>query len=248
MQSPYLARILRCAFFSAALLISPAFAQDEPTAATPGARLPDDQPRGATATTVPDTSLSSSSTSNAPASAGQPSEAEMMKMMMELSKLNENHKLLGQLAGTWSFVTKLWMDPSKPPQESKGTGVRKAIMDGRFYIMDVSGRLAFPGPDGKMMDMDFKGMSLEAYDNAKQKFVSTWVDNMGTGIMMSEGTYDAASKTFTHTGEYLMAPGMKQKIRETVKIVDNDHHMMEWFEDRGGEQVKTMEIAYTRKK
>ena len=169
-------------------------------------------------------------------------------MMMELSKLNENHKLLGQLAGTWSFVTKLWMDPSKPPQESKGTGVRKAIMDGRFYIMDVSGRLAFPGPDGKMMDMDFKGMSLEAYDNAKQKFVSTWVDNMGTGIMMSEGTYDAASKTFTHTGEYLMAPGMKQKIRETVKIVDNDHHMMEWFEDRGGEQVKTMEIAYTRKK
>ena len=172
----------------------------------------------------------------------------MMKMMMETAKLNENHKLLGQLAGTWSFTTKMWMEPGQPPQESKGTAVRKPIMDGRYYTLDVTGKVAMPGPDGKMKDMDFKGMSLEAYDNTRQKFVTTWVDNMGTGIMMSEGTYDAASKTFTHTGEYQIAPGVKQNIHETVKIIDQDHHTMEWFEKRGGQEVKTMEIAYTRKK
>ncbi len=71
---------------------------------------------------------------------------------------------------------------------------------------------------------------------------------MGTGIMTSEGDYDPATKTFTYTGEYEAIPGMKQKIREVIKIVDKDHHIFEWYEDRGGQEAKTMEIAYTRKK
>ena len=58
----------------------------------------------------------------------------MMKQMMELAKLNDNHKLLASLDGTWSFVVKMWMDgdTSKKANESKGTAVRKSIMDGRF--------------------------------------------------------------------------------------------------------------------
>jgi len=45
-----------------------------------------------------------------------------------------------------------------------------------------------------------------------------------------------------------MIPGMKQKVREVIKIVDNSHHTFEWYEDRGGQEAKTMEINYTRKK
>ncbi len=172
----------------------------------------------------------------------------MMKQMMELSKLNENHKLLADLAGTWDYTVKMWMAPEMPPSESKGTAVRKAVMDGRYFTLDVSGKIQMPGPDGKMKDFNFKGMGLEGYDNAKKKFVSTWSDNMITGIMMSEGTYDSATKTFTYTGETEMMPGMKSKVRETVKVTDKDHHTFEYFEDRGGKDVKTMEINYTRKK
>src|SRR5207237_10329958 len=40
---------------------------------------------------------------------GQPNEAEMMKQMMEMSKLNENHKLLADLVGTWNYTIKFWM-------------------------------------------------------------------------------------------------------------------------------------------
>jgi len=47
--------------------------------------------------------------------------------------------------------------------------------------------------------------------------------------------------------EYEMMPGMKTKIREVIKFKDNDHRLMEWYEDRGGTEVKTMEITYTRK-
>jgi hypothetical protein len=97
-----------------------------------------------------------------------------------------------------------------------------------------------------MMTMDFKGRATEGYDNAKKKFVSSWIDNMTTGIMLSEGTYDPSTKTFTFHATHDVAPGVQTKIRETVKITDKDHHVMEWFEQRGGQEVKTMEIAYTR--
>ena len=189
-------------------------------------------------------------TSPAAAPAGAPSDAEMMKQMIELSKLNENHKLIGNLAGTWNYTVKFWMtgDPSLKPQESKGVAVRKPIWGGRYYTLDVSGKMQMPGEDGKMKEVVFKGMGLEGYDNAKKKFVGSWMDNMGTGIMMAEGTYDPATQTFTYTGEYEQVPGMPQKIRETIKVVDKDHHTFEWYENRGGNEVKTLEINYTRAK
>jgi hypothetical protein len=191
--------------------------------------------------------------SSAAAAPGQMTKADMDKMMaqmMELAKPGENHKLLQDLVGTWSCAVKMWMnpDPTAKPEESKSTAVRKAIFGGRYFQVDVSGKMQMPGPDGKPKDMEFKGISIEGYDNVKKKFLATWADNMGTGIMLSEGTYDPATKTFTYTGEIEMIPGMKQKIRETVKVVDKDHHMFEWYEDRGGKEAKTMEISYTRKK
>lgn len=180
--------------------------------------------------------------------APQMSDAEMMNKMMELSKLNENHKLLAQLEGTWSYTVKMWMAPDAPPMTSKGTAVRKPLMDGRYFLLNVTGEMKMPGADGKMKDFEFKGMSIEGYDNVQKKFVGTWSDNMGTGIMMSTGTYDPGTKTFTYNSEMEIMPGMKMKVREVLKIVDADHHNFEWYEDRGGQEVKTMEINYTRKK
>src|SRR5437868_12448588 len=97
--------------------------------------------------------------------AGQPNQLEMMKQMMELSKLNENHKLLKDLAGTWSYNITMWMDPNAPPTKSSGTSVTKPIMDGRFFVTDVTGHMKMPGQDGKMKDVIFKGMGMDGYDN-----------------------------------------------------------------------------------
>lgn len=180
-------------------------------------------------------------------SASQPS-ADEMKQMMELAKLNENHKLLASMAGTWSYTVTMWMAPGAPPSKSTGTAVRKSVMEGRYLTGDYSGKFKMPGADGKMKEMNFQGMSMDGYDNVKKKFVSGWVDNMGTGIMISEGTYDAATKTFTYLGEYEGMPGMKSKVREVIKMTDKEHMTMEYYEDRGQGETKSMEIAYTRKK
>ena len=174
--------------------------------------------------------------------------AEEMKQMMELAKLNENHKLLASTAGTWSYTVKMWMDPSGKPTESTGTAKREAIMDGRYVTGDYTGKFKMPGADGKPAEMNFHGMSMDGYDNVKKKFVSGWVDNMGTGIMTMDGTYDAATKAFTYTGEYEMMPGTKEKVRQIIKMPDATHMTMEYYEDRGQGETKTMEINYTKKK
>ena len=175
---------------------------------------------------------------------------KMMAQMMEMGKTGENHKLLADLVGSWSYTVKFWMDPTPgaKPSESKGNTERKSVMDGRFFIAESKGKFEMPGPDGKMKDMNFHGMAIEGYDNAKKKFVSAWIDNMGTMIMLSEGSYDPATKTFTYNAECEMMPGVPMKIRETIKIVDKNHHTFEWYENRSGQEVKTMEINYTRKK
>src|ERR1041384_25442 len=188
------------------------------------------------------------------APAGQPPSAadmqKMMQQMMEMSQTNENHKLLASLDGNWDYTIKFWMnpDPNAKPQESKGTATRKTIMGGRYCTMDVSGDMQMPGPDGKMKTVPFKGMGLEGYDNVKKKFVASWIDNMGTGIEFSEGTYDPATKTFTYRMEMEPVPGMKTKVRELVKLVDDNHMNLEWYETQGGKEKKTMEINYTKKK
>lgn len=182
-------------------------------------------------------------------SGGQPDMQKMMQQMAEMSKLNENHKLLSSLDGNWDYTIKFWMnpDPKSPPQESTGTATRKTIMDGRYVTMDVSGNMKMPDETGNMKDVEFKGMGLEGYDNAKKKFVASWIDNMGTGIEFSEGKYDPASKSFTYTMEMEPMPGMKTKVREVIKIVDDSHMMLEWYETQGGKEKKTMEISYTKK-
>jgi Protein of unknown function (DUF1579) len=196
---------------------------------------------------TPPTSLTSPAVSAPATTAASPNEAEMMKQMMELAKLNDNHKLLADLAGSWSTSVKM-MEPGKEPIVSKGSVTYKSIMNGRYFVGDHTGNMKMPAADGKMKDFTFKGMSTDGYDNVKQKFTSSGLDNMGTGIMTMEGTYDPATKTFTYTGEMEMVPGMKTPIRSVVKVTDKNHRTFEWYENRGGQEMKTLEIDYTRKK
>src|SRR3984893_4366275 len=189
----------------------------------------------------------------ATASSAQPSAADMQKMMqqmMELGKPGENHKMLAATAGTWNYTVKMWMDgdTSAKPQESKGTATRKMIMNGRFLVDYYTGMMKIQAPYDKMQDVTFKGMGLEAYDNVKKKFVATWMDNMGTGIMTMEGDYDPATKSLTSTGEEEMMPGMKTQIRSVTKFPDKNHMTLEWYENHGGGEKKTMEINYTKAK
>lgn len=185
-----------------------------------------------------------------PNGGGEMMDPKAMEAMMALAQPGENHKLLSQLAGEWTYTSKFWMGPGDP-QVSGGSSVVKPILDGRFYVGEHKGNFEMPGPDGKMQNWNFHGLATNGYDNFSKKFLTTWIDNMGTTIMMFEGTYDPAKKAFTYTAEMddcMTMSGKKIKVREVIRIVDNDHHVMEWYETRDGQEMKTMEISYQRKK
>src|SRR5437868_10690907 len=95
---------------AAALVGLPLFAQTSETSPSPSPTITL-SPSGLTSpgmVSSPSVNSTPSSTSSAPTAAGQPNDAEMMKQMMELSKLNENHKLLTDLNGTWSYTVTMW--------------------------------------------------------------------------------------------------------------------------------------------
>ncbi len=166
-----------------------------------------------------------------------------MQAMMELHKKlgtpGAPHKLLAGMAGSWATKTKGWMDPSKPPMESAGTCEQKMILGGRFLQQEYN---------GEMMGSPFAGIGVTGYDNHTKKYVSTWMDSMGTGIYLFEGTASADGKTITQESHYDDPFRGPMTWRSVTKIVDKNTHVFEMYGiDKNGKEEKMMEITYTRK-
>ena len=171
---------------------------------------------------------------------GEGMNEEMMKAWQESMTPGPMHEMLAHKVGEWKAEVSTWMDPSQPPSVSEATTVCESFFGGRYFKSSHT---------GDMMGMPFEGFELSGYDNIKKKFFSVWMDNMGTGIMTTEGTYDEATKTITLTGSMMDPMGNDMKIRELVKVIDNDNTMFEMYMEVSGKpEMKWMEIKYTRVK
>ncbi|MCX2450648.1 DUF1579 domain-containing protein [Pedobacter sp. PLR] len=164
----------------------------------------------------------------------------MMKAWQAYMTPGDVHKMIAKDDGKWDGEVTMWMAPDAPPTKSKSSCTNTMIMGGRYQKSMH---------EGNMMGMPFEGMSLLGYDNSKKVFVSSWIDNMGTGIMNMEGTWDDASKTINFTGKCVdPMTGKDMDVREVFKFVDSDHQMMEMYCKTDGKEMKTMEIQLTRRK
>jgi len=167
-------------------------------------------------------------------------EAEMKAWQAYMTP-GDMHKVLAQTEGEWTTEGKMWMDPKSEPMVSKGECTYKMVLGGRYQETQFK---------GDMMGQQFEGKGVMAYDNFKKQFESTWIDNMGSGIMKTEGNYDPATKTFTMTGKLVDPMTSKEcTVRETLKIVDDDTHVMTMYNTVAGQpEFKTMELTFKRKK
>ena len=162
---------------------------------------------------------------------------EMMKAWQESMTPGPMHEMLASRVGEWKAEVTMWMDPTQPPETSEAKTVCESILGGRYFKSTHT---------GMMMGMPFEGFELNGYDNVKKKFFNVWIDNMGTGIMVSEGTYDETSKILTFTGQMTDPMGTDMNVREVITASDNDHSTFEMYMDMDGKEMKTMEIKYTR--
>lgn len=164
-----------------------------------------------------------------------------MQAWMAYATPGDPHKTMSTLVGTWDIAMTNYMDPSGKPTEQKATATFKSLMDGRYIVEEI---------DGNIMGQPFHGMGTYGYDNGMKKYVSTWIDNMGTGIMTGTGTSSDGGKTITWLSRgYDAMSGKEADYRSTVKIVSDDQlHFEMYGPGPDGKEAKIMESTYTRKK
>jgi len=164
----------------------------------------------------------------------------MMEKMTKAATPGPQHEMLKKMAVELNATVTSQMDPSQPPSVEHSTSTLTMLMD--RYCQEVT--------SGQMMGQPFSGMGLTGYDNVLGKYVSTWVDNMGTGIMTSTGTADASGKVITWIGTMSdPVTGKLTKSRMVTTIKDDDHHTFEMYgtPPGGKKEMKMMTIEYSRK-
>src|SRR5258708_39348846 len=114
-----------------------------------------------------------------------------MEAYMKLAQPGDHHKRLGHLAGKWKTSGQIF-NPGQPPVEMSGTVESSWILGGR-YLQELH--------TGSFMGQPFEGRSLDGYDNITKEYFSTWVDNMGTAVMIFHGRCDDPCKGMTSTSE-----------------------------------------------
>lgn len=168
--------------------------------------------------------------------------ATAMKNWQAYATPSDVHKMMAKWDGTWNTEMNSWMSPDAPPVKSTGKCVNKMVLNGLYQENVYS---------GNMMGMPFEGHGIMGYDNAKKMFVSTWVDNMGSGIMKMEGPWDEATKSMTLKGIGVdPSTGKDCHMREVFKVIDDNTQMMEMYgpSPKDGKETKMMEIKFTRAK
>ncbi|HUR67068.1 MAG TPA: DUF1579 family protein, partial [Chitinophagaceae bacterium] len=118
--------------------------------------------------------------------------AMMMKVWQENMTISENHKMMAKGNGTWTGEATMWMANGAPPTTSTVTAVTESIYGGLYSQSKQS---------GDMMGSPFQGVSTMGYDNLKKEFFSTWIDNMGSGVITMTGQYDDAAKKLNLSGK-----------------------------------------------
>jgi hypothetical protein len=97
-------------------------------------------------------------------------------------------------------------------------------------------------------DGRFEGRGLMGYDAQKKKYVSVWVDSMGSQLAVMEGDYDAEKKLLTMSGAM---PGKDGKMVEWTYETHHESPDKRHFYVRrpgpDGELMTVMTIQYTRR-
>lgn len=168
-----------------------------------------------------------------------PEQQQMMEAWQKSAAVGPEHAALEQFAGKWTSKVTVTMAPGAPPDVSTGSSEGRMMLGGR-YVHVVH--------HGTMMGQPFEGIMVLGYDNLRKKYTAVWVDSMSTQIGRYEGTYDAATKTLTMTGEFLdPVTGKTTRSRGVTTFPDaNTMTYDEYMPGPDGKEMHGLHIDYTR--
>ncbi len=165
-------------------------------------------------------------------------QAEMMKKWQEYMTPGPMHAELAKMAGNWKAEITQYAGGQE--MKAEGTAVFEMILGGRYLKSSFK---------TEFMGMPMEGFGLDAYDNQSKEFVSVWLDNFGTGVLVLKGSYDPAAKTITYIGNtFDPMSGKEIKMKNVNHIVDENKTVNDMYNIVDGKEVKSMSITYTRVK
>ncbi len=174
-----------------------------------------------------------------------PDPAKMAEMMAKWQKTTipgEHHQALEAFIGEWNTSTKMWMGgPSGAAMESTGSATVRWVLGGRYIHQTTT---------GTMMGQPFEGIGYTGYDNYKNMYVFSWIENQSTMMLTASGMADPSKKVFTFYGQMdePMLDVSGRTVKYVIKIINEDKHVFEIIDLHAGDDYKVIEIVYTRKK
>ena len=150
------------------------------------------------------------------------------------------HKIISKFIGTWIVKQHFRMTPDQPFMESQGTDISRSGPGGLWLVSDYTAE--FGG-------QKFEGHGTLGYDSIKKKYVGTWIDSMGTGLNVYEGTYDEKASAINYTHRTTdPESGKEVTYRSKIVIADDDHYAMSMFmKAPDGTEFESLRLEYTRK-
>ncbi len=184
---------------------------------------------------------------------GMPTPEEMQQMMEDWVATmtpGPQHEYLQTFVGTWDTTHRTWWGgPGTPATETHGTAEISSVLDGRYTQQSLTSTFEMPDATGGMNAVPYSGLGFTGYDNVRNLYIGTWMDNLGTQILTMKGSASPDGKTITMYGE--MDEKMINVYGRTVKYVINiesaDRHTFVIYDLHAGDDYKVMEIVYQRK-
>lgn len=182
--------------------------------------------------------------------AGQPADMQLppgwtpedMQACVIAGTPGSQHQMLASGAGTWQGKNQMWMAPGMPAMTSESVATVTPMMEGRFTKCEFTGDMPGMGP--------FSGMGIYGFDNVSQKFVSTWIDNQGTGMMQGTGEASADGKVITWKYNYNCPITKKATVMREIETITgpNSKTLEMWgIDPKSGKEYKMMFIEMNRK-
>ena len=167
--------------------------------------------------------------------------------MPPLPRPGPEHAIFKDGAGTWDATVESFMVPGAPPSVSKGVETSRVGCGGLCLITDFKGSFTMGPPPAP--PTTFEGHGTDTYDMGKKKYVGSWVDSMSAGLMTSESTYDATSKTMSGWTVGPDLTGNVTKMKSTTVMKDPNTRVFSMYNvGSDGKESLGMRITYIRRK
>jgi hypothetical protein len=165
--------------------------------------------------------------------------AAIVKAMDNAMDPGEGQKKLGFLVGNFDVRVLVWLEPSKPPIESRAVAVSTWVLGHRYIQTMLSGFI---------LGESWNGIGYAGYDNLAKQYVACYMDSGSTGMEWYTGGMAPDGKSATLTATIYDAITLKPtKLEMRLSIRADDDHITElWKADPSGKMDKIMELQYRR--